>query len=649
MGTVSTSATANIVITKSVSKGKATKMDSKADTVKNDFNSLLAVKTNKVEADSSPIDDCIKELTTILADLKGEDPAESKSTQENKEDVDKTNDTIALLSSLLNQLTVKVESKELTLNSETSTTVKPSKANNIDLVLKLMTQLQAKIPDVEGKLADTKQNIDMTSIKNVIHELLASVTLQGVDSTLKDQNVKKIEGVLKKLTQVVENVEKQGSINKSVVQTFDKTKFLIKDTDIEGQDSKIVVDSDKILQGILQKDSQVKIKSFANFVNRASSQTEVTPVRADAVKVVDNQSINKDSVATDVIKVVKFMQVNDIKDLTVQITPKELGEVIVKLTDEGNITKATITTPNKEVYQLVNSNLQEISIKSKTIKNLSVQIVNEEKSVFKADTYSSEQVPKDTKVDITTKQSANNVNPFIKDFKETETNSKNLLVDVKAALTDKTSKLENIQKNPNEVVSGQNKDTQNSKTNTVADKVLQKIAQKDNTDNTPNFAHIVNRVNNQNDLAITKVTDNLVVNKNNLTNDVIKTVKFMNTNDIKDLTVKINPKNLGEIVVKLTQEGNVMKATITTSNKETYQLINSNLQEINDKISSNNTSIQSFSVDVFNGEGSFLKQDSQQNNGSGKGKNNRNNSIIEESEIGIEGISNDNNNLNILV
>ena len=193
----------------------------------------------------------------------------------------------------------------------------------------------------------------------------------------------------------------------------------------------------------------------------------------------------------------------------------------------------------------------------------------------------------------------------------------------------------------------QNKDLGYSKSNTDVDKILQKIANQDGSDKTQSFSNLVNRVSNQNDIATTKVADSLLISKDSLTNDVIKTVKFMNVNDIKDLTVKIAPKDLGEVVIKLTQEGNVMKATITTSNKEAYQLINSNLQEINDKISSNNTSIQSFSVDVFNGERSFFKQGSQQNNESGKGKNSKVDSI--EEDDGIETISNNDNNLNILV
>ena len=186
-----------------------------------------------------------------------------------------------------------------------------------------------------------------------------------------------------------------------------------------------------------------------------------------------------------------------------------------------------------------------------------------------------------------------------------------------------------------------------TKSNADADKVLQKIAKQDGSDKTQSFDNLVTRASNQNNIATTKVVDNVVISKDSLTSDVIKTVKFMNTNDIKDLTVKITPKDLGEVVIKLTQEGNVMKATITTSNKEAYQLINSNLQEINDKISSNNTSIQSFSVDVFNGERSFLKQGSQQNNEAGKGKNGKAGSF--EDDDGVEAISNDDSNLNILV
>lgn len=104
------------------------------------------------------------------------------------------------------------------------------------------------------------------------------------------------------------------------------------------------------------------------------------------------------------------------------------------------------------------------------------------------------------------------------------------------------------------------------------------------------------------------------INKNNLVNDVIKTLKFMETNQIKNLTVKINPKELGEITVNLTMEAGVMKATITAQNKDTYNLLQGNLQDMNSKIMNSEVKISNLSLNLYNEDTTFY-------NGNSRGEN----------------------------
>ena len=58
------------------------------------------------------------------------------------------------------------------------------------------------------------------------------------------------------------------------------------------------------------------------------------------------------------------------------------------------------------------------------------------------------------------------------------------------------------------------------------------------------------------------VVRGLTVNKATFTQDLIQDVKYMSTNNLKELTVKVNPGNLGEITIKLIQEDGLMKANL---------------------------------------------------------------------------------------
>ncbi|MGH4050382.1 MAG: flagellar hook-length control protein FliK [Clostridium sp.] len=110
-----------------------------------------------------------------------------------------------------------------------------------------------------------------------------------------------------------------------------------------------------------------------------------------------------------------------------------------------------------------------------------------------------------------------------------------------------------------------------------------------------------------------EIPNNLVINKNNFEVDVIKNIKFMEINSIKDLTVKMNPKDLGEITIKLTMESGIMKASISAQNKETFNLLNQNIQDISDRLKNMDIKIQSLDINIYEDSTFFGKGSSSRN------------------------------------
>ncbi|WP_244834837.1 flagellar hook-length control protein FliK [Clostridium sp. BJN0001] len=103
-------------------------------------------------------------------------------------------------------------------------------------------------------------------------------------------------------------------------------------------------------------------------------------------------------------------------------------------------------------------------------------------------------------------------------------------------------------------------------------------------------------------------TDGNIVNKVTIVDDIIKDVKFMSTTDLKELTVKINPKELGEITIKLiAQDNGAMKAEIKANTKDAYTLLNQNLFDIKDKLNGENIKINDVNVSLYQEDTTFYK------------------------------------------
>lgn len=114
--------------------------------------------------------------------------------------------------------------------------------------------------------------------------------------------------------------------------------------------------------------------------------------------------------------------------------------------------------------------------------------------------------------------------------------------------------------------------------------------------------------------AAVKTEAPVTANKNTFVNDVVKSLKYMQTNNIKELTVKINPKELGEMTISVTMDAGKLKAEITAQNKDSYNLLMSNLADIKESASSGSVKFQDVSVNIYNGDTTFFKDGSQKEN-----------------------------------
>ena len=134
--------------------------------------------------------------------------------------------------------------------------------------------------------------------------------------------------------------------------------------------------------------------------------------------------------------------------------------------------------------------------------------------------------------------------------------------------------------------------------------------------------------------------ENMVVNKNTFNADVIKAVKYMDVNNLKELTVRLYPKELGQITIKLTMEAGIMKANLATNNKDTYNLLHANIKELNENLNNSQFKVNEVTINIYNEDTTFFKQQGfsdnqnrQNQSGNGSGKNS---AIREEETLTLE-------------
>lgn len=113
---------------------------------------------------------------------------------------------------------------------------------------------------------------------------------------------------------------------------------------------------------------------------------------------------------------------------------------------------------------------------------------------------------------------------------------------------------------------------------------------------TTKFTLMSNNISSSN---VEKVEVPKVINRGNMVEDIVKSVKYMTSNNIKELVVRINPKDLGEVSIRIVQEDGIMKANLKASSKETYSILSQNLGDIKRYLGEQNIKIQQVDISLY--------------------------------------------------
>jgi len=476
-----------------------------------------------------------------------------------------------------------------------STNDNVDKTNNDD-----KTSDKTEIQDTSNVATESASN----DVKSTIVEGDTTVVSDGIN-TSKDVGTE-ITDVIKKIIDLLkQNID--GS-----------SKALIMADNNKGS-TEIINEIKKIIDELKQNVAKTSKKSVSEGTNKTSSSSNNIKNAADGMSQIMQllqslssmiQSINKTTVTT-----------SETKLNSVDLIQLGGGEQLVG--GEQLIGSEKLTSDSKSMVKSNLSDILSLLQATKGNSDVSTQILEKLQKL-------TTQV-EDSKGDLGLLKVTN---PQIA---STNTDGKSIKDNLIKMVMKQSTTSETISKNSMESSSNSKGDSKSSENGSSDDKFLKNLLSGDKADTKiSKVVSFMNQFETVKTIDTTKVQNtDLVINKNNIEVDVIKSVKFMELNNIKDLTVKMNPKELGEITIKLTMESGIMKASISAQNKDTYNLLNHNIQDISDRLKNMDIKIQSLDINVYEDSTFFSKDSSQRGSNGGQNNNTKTNNASQEEDVSI--------------
>ena len=84
----------------------------------------------------------------------------------------------------------------------------------------------------------------------------------------------------------------------------------------------------------------------------------------------------------------------------------------------------------------------------------------------------------------------------------------------------------------------------------------------------------------------------------NIANDIVESINYLKVNNLEEIKVKMNPKDLGELHIKIIKENNVEKVFITLHNSESFKLVKDNVAEIKNHLNNLDINVNEVNVEM---------------------------------------------------
>jgi len=515
------------------------------------------------------------------------------------------------------------------LNQSSQTKNSLSKEENVTVTSKDFKSYLSKEKELNNEIIEVKD-----TNKDVEIEIYNGAEVKAYNE------VNPLEVDKEKLTKISDNIEEKLNMDEEKIPLENLNEILLL---IGNLFSTPINNENTNLEGMNIENFNLKDMNFEDFnlegINIENSNLKDMNIEGFNLEGMDSENFNLKDVDLETIETLLTDTFDEFKNILLNsntnvVDSKEVLDIINNsnltfkkdetkeiLIEINNLLKENINLiENNEILKAVESNLR------KSITDLFNSIDTEEfKSV----------------IDGMTKEDKSNILNTLKIL--VNENSKNItLEEVKLELKENNISISNLL---NKHISNEEGLTSFENETLKEDKILNKVI---NDGSETKFINVINNTYDRFNNTTVKVVEQIPIAKVTMNEDIIQNVKYMVMNDIEELTVKIYPKELGEITIKILSEEGIMRADIKSTSKETYNLINSHILEMKNSFEEQNIKIQDVNISIYNEDTTFFsgkdgRNEASENNQTGS--NIISDLTLEEAKIDYSVL---NNNLDIL-
>lgn len=278
--------------------------------------------------DESKKKDLLKEIDSLLTNIKNQKIDINSNNEKQNQLIDSINDEL-------------LENVDLNFNLDFKTIFNKKKDEDLiglDKVINLDNNLSDdlksdKMSKKTGeKIDNILKNVSLEDSKN------KKVNLESISSKVTSDQ----KNMIDELDNQVKSLKSYEELNVST----NSNKSNVLDLKPKEEDKDL-----NVLENILDKN--------ANVLSQVSNKTFIQ--ESNANKNIPTVTIRANQMADDFIKMVKYLKNNNIEEIKVNINPKELGDMTIKLMKDSEATKVFINVSKEDTFHMLSKNIGDIN------------------------------------------------------------------------------------------------------------------------------------------------------------------------------------------------------------------------------------------------------------------------------------------------
>ena len=193
-----------------------------------------------------------------------------------------------------------------------------------------------------------------------------------------------------------------------------------------------------------------------------------------------------------------------------------------------------------------------------------------------------------------------------------------------------------------------------SKVSSITGEKAKNIINNDSINGRENELNILNNIVMPKNNSVVEIKDEVskiqVIRSEYISEDFVQTIEYLKVNNKEEISVRMNPKDLGELNIRILKGNNEEKVIVTLRNEETFNLLKENVNEIKNHLSSLDIKVKEVEVEIKSeSQNNFSHNSNQQSNRNNNKEEKKSRNVVFEQNHNEYYLVNEDENINLLI